>query len=309
MTRESITVVALLILIGCLVPQCVSANDASVPLEGWVERLKTVESHMAAAFGVGPELVKLDPDFGLKVVEAAWPELTDYKVKTGLLKAFHFGKSLRPKKHPRVLKILHLGMSDKDEKVRQYAAAYVKEYALEDFSGRPQVYAQWYEKHGGLPVEQVVAANQTRQRPLLENKLREIVEEFKKGNLQSVKTLAREIGEFAASENADNSAWFKIMGNPPMRQIFETAFGLPNSFGLLDVGKQRDIFRDKARMIFGDSSLAIFKESENVDKMLRTFFVRKQISESIGSDVRGSTALTLLKSSADGMARFFHSRL
>lgn len=119
----------------------------------------------------------------------------------------------------------------------------------------------------------------------------------------------REIGEFAASENADNSAWFKIMGNPPMRQIFETAFGLPNSFGLLDVGKQRDIFRDKARMIFGDSSLAIFKESENVDKMLRTFFVRKQISESIGSDVRGSTALTLLKSSADGMARFFHSRL
>lgn len=119
----------------------------------------------------------------------------------------------------------------------------------------------------------------------------------------------REIGEFAASENADNSAWFKIMGNPPMRQIFEKAFGLPNSFGLLDVDKQRDIFRDKARMIFGDSSLAIFRESENVDKMLRTFFVRKQISESIGSDVRGSTALTLLKSSADGMARFFHSRL
>jgi len=119
----------------------------------------------------------------------------------------------------------------------------------------------------------------------------------------------RQIGEFAASENADNSAWFKIMGNPPMRQIFETAFGLPNSFGLLDVDKQRDIFREKARMMFGDSSLAVFKEGENVDKMLRTFFVRKQISESNGSGVRGSTALTLLKNSADGMARFFHSRL
>lgn len=120
---------------------------------------------------------------------------------------------------------------------------------------------------------------------------------------------AREIGEFAASENADNAAWFKIMGNPPLRQIFETAFGLPKSFGLLDVDKQRDTFRDKARMMFGDSSLAVFKESENVDKMLRTFFVRKQISESNVSGVRGSTALTLLKSSADGMARFFHSRL
>ncbi len=167
MTRESITVVALLILIGCLVPQCVSANDASVPLESWLERLKTLEGHKAAAFRVGPELVKLDPDFALKVMEAAWPELTDFQVKRGLLKAFHFGKSLRPKKHPRVLKILHLGMSDRDEKVRQYAAAYVKEYALEDFSGRPQAYAQWYEKHGDLPVEQVVPSDQLRQRSVV----------------------------------------------------------------------------------------------------------------------------------------------
>jgi hypothetical protein len=119
----------------------------------------------------------------------------------------------------------------------------------------------------------------------------------------------REIGEFANSDSADDSAWFKVMGNPPLRQIFETAFGLPKSFGLLDVDKQRDIFREKARKLFGDSSLAVFKEDENVDKMLRTFFVRKQISESSGAGVPGTTALTLLRNSAAGMASFFQSRL
>ena len=196
MTRESITVVALLILIGCLVPQCVSANDASVPLEGWVERLKTLEGHKAAAFKVGPELVTLEPNFGLDVVTAAWPELTDYKVKTGLLKAFHFSKRLRPKKHPRVLKILHLGMSDKNEKVRQYAAGYVKEYALEDFAGRSQAYTQWYKKYADLEIEEVIPSNQLRRCPFVEEKLREIVEEFKKGNLRQVKKLAHKIGEF-----------------------------------------------------------------------------------------------------------------
>ena len=119
----------------------------------------------------------------------------------------------------------------------------------------------------------------------------------------------REIGEFASSDGADDSAWFKIMGNPPLRQIFETAFGLPTSFGLLDVDRQRDIFRDKSRKLFGDSSLAVFKEGENVDKMLRTFFVRKQISESSGAGIPGTTALTLLRNSAAGMAGFFQSRL
>ncbi|MBL4872251.1 MAG: DUF1217 domain-containing protein [Rhodobacteraceae bacterium] len=119
----------------------------------------------------------------------------------------------------------------------------------------------------------------------------------------------REIGEFANSDSADETAWFKVLGNPPLRQIFETAFGLPKSFGLLDVDKQRDIFQDKSRKLFGSNSLSVFKEVENIDKMLRTFFARKQISEYSGIGVPGTTALTLLRDSAAGMASFFQSRL
>lgn len=64
-------------------------------------------------------------------------------------------------------------------------------------------------------------------------------------SLRLAMVFVREIGELANSEGADNSAWFKVMGNPPIRKVFETAFGLPKSFGLLDVDKQRDVFREK----------------------------------------------------------------
>ena len=195
MVNRSFKIGAMLVLMVVFGAEGTLWADSPLSLDEWVERLKGLEGHKEAAFKVGPELVTLEPNFGVDVVTAAWPELTDYKVKTGLLKAFHFGKSLRPKKHPRVLKILHLGMSDKNEKVRQYAATYVKEYALEDFAGRSQAYTQWYEKYGDLEIEEVVPSNQLRRRPFVEEKLREIVEEFQKGNLERVKKLAHKIGE------------------------------------------------------------------------------------------------------------------
>lgn len=173
-----------------------SAVDTSASLQDWVNRLKGLKGHKAAAFQVGPELVKLDPDFGLRVVETVWPELTDYKVKTGLLKAFHFSKNLHPKKHPYVLKILHLGMSDEDKRVREYAAVYVTEYALEDFDGNWQAYFQWYKEYGDLAIEQVIRLNQLRQPHTLKEKLQQIIEEFEKGDMTRVKELGMEIGRF-----------------------------------------------------------------------------------------------------------------
>ena len=119
----------------------------------------------------------------------------------------------------------------------------------------------------------------------------------------------REIGELSNSKGANGSAWFKVMGNPPMRAVFEVAFGLPDSFGTLDVDRQREILKEKNTKMFGSSSLSIFNEPENVENLVRTFFVRQQIAENLNVSVRGSAALTLLRSSAVGMAQFFQSRL
>ena len=122
-------------------------------------------------------------------------------------------------------------------------------------------------------------------------------------------TFVREIADLANSEKADTSAWFEVMGNPPMRQIFEASFGLPKSFGSMDVDKQREILREKNDKMFGDGSLSVFRDPANVDKMLKMFFLRQQLSENSGMNAPGFAALTLLKSSANGMAQFFQSRL
>lgn len=44
----------------------------------WVELILCLEGHKSAAFNYGPKLVAKDPQFGLDVVQIAWPDITDY---------------------------------------------------------------------------------------------------------------------------------------------------------------------------------------------------------------------------------------
>jgi hypothetical protein len=116
---------------------------------------------MHTAFAVGPELTLLDPDEGLAIVREAWPRIAVPEVKTGLLKAFEFSKELQPNKHPRLLQVLNLGMTDPDPKIRAYAAFYLQEYAGEDFSEQSETYAAWYRQYGEMPPEELVRLAQS----------------------------------------------------------------------------------------------------------------------------------------------------
>src|SRR4051812_8130417 len=62
--------------------------------EAWVKRIVGLRDHMHTAFGVGPDLTLLDPDQGVAIVREAWPKVTRFEVKTGLLKTFAFSKAL-----------------------------------------------------------------------------------------------------------------------------------------------------------------------------------------------------------------------
>jgi hypothetical protein len=123
--------------------------------EAWVERLVSLRDHMHTAFAVGPELTLLAPERGIKIVRAAWPRLTEHEVKTGLLKAFAFSKSLRPRVHSRLFAVLDLGMTDADPTVRKYAASYLAEYATEEVCRNTRSYAEWYAAHGDQSPDKV----------------------------------------------------------------------------------------------------------------------------------------------------------
>ena len=113
----------------------------------------------------------------------------------------------------------------------------------------------------------------------------------------------REISKFfPASAESDEAGtpWYQIMGNTPVRTIFETAFGLPSSIGVLDIDRQRTIFEERSEQFFGSSSVDVFRDEEAVDKLLRNFFAQEQLTQGPSTAVAGSAALTLLTSGGLG---------
>ena len=105
--------------------------------------------------------------------------------------------------------------------------------------------------------------------------------------------LKREISLLASEDRTADSKWFGVMGLPPVRQVFEVALGLPETFSSLDLDRQLETFRKRSESILGASEIDAFADSENLDTLIENFFVRKSVSNSAYL-TSGSIALALL---------------
>lgn len=107
--------------------------------------------------------------------------------------------------------------------------------------------------------------------------------------------LQRDLGEVAAQPGTDGSKWFAILGTPPLRRVFETAFGLPKGFPALDLDRQVEILRDRSRRAFGTDDVAQFSDPARMEALTRRFLLQDQIAEASAAPVRGALALQLLR--------------
>ncbi|MBP7240721.1 DUF1217 domain-containing protein [Amaricoccus sp.] len=112
-------------------------------------------------------------------------------------------------------------------------------------------------------------------------------------DLRLAMNFRREIADLSAG--ADGGSWYSVIGSSPLREVFEKAYGLPSSFGKLDVDRQREILRDKTSALFGTSNLSAFAEAENVEKVITRFLARAQIEAGPSLTAPGAAALTLLQ--------------
>ncbi len=110
----------------------------------------------------------------------------------------------------------------------------------------------------------------------------------------------REIAEYATSGNAASSAWFSILGSPPLRRVFEQAFSLPTEFGALDVDKQKETLQKRSAALFGSTSLEVFQDSANVERLLNQFLAKSQIRAQASGTSSQFVALSILSSSGGG---------
>ena len=114
-------------------------------------------------------------------------------------------------------------------------------------------------------------------------------------SLRLAMNLKRSLPEIANSSSSDDAKWFRIMGTPPLRAVFETALGLPKGFGQLDIDQQLDVFRDKVERRFGVSEVSeIANDPVIMDKLAQTYLLQtemKQFSQTSGA----MAALSLLQ--------------
>ena len=108
--------------------------------------------------------------------------------------------------------------------------------------------------------------------------------------------LRRELPELAQSDASPRAKWFSVMGSPPLRKAFETAYSLPQSFGSINLDQQLDVLRDRSRRAFQDTEVAQFADPDRLDELVRRFTLRAQMhaTPAAGHDA-GSVALQLLQ--------------
>ena len=114
----------------------------------------------------------------------------------------------------------------------------------------------------------------------------------------------RELPELARSSASSLSKWYTVLGNPPLRAVFERAFGLPASFAAIDIDKQVVTLQSRTAAMFGSSDFAQFSKPENLEKMVRQFLVRTDLMASNSALSAGQVALTLLQQSTTKFRRF-----
>lgn len=120
------------------------------------------------------------------------------------------------------------------------------------------------------------------------------------GNVNNTMRLAmsldRELGKIADKNSTDDSRWFQVMGNPPVREVFETALNLPSAFGALNLDQQLSGFRDALSARFGNAEISQFTDATKRQELIDRFIVQAEIqSFSTAGLSSGNIALSLLQ--------------
>lgn len=106
--------------------------------------------------------------------------------------------------------------------------------------------------------------------------------------------------EIATRDTTNNGRWFSVMGQAPVRTVFERALSLPSSVGALDLDQQLTIFRERTEARFGNGEVAQFSDPEKREDLLCAFLLQSELQgfSSTAAGSAGSSALTLLRSSS-----------
>lgn len=252
---------------------------------GWMFLSRTLDTQKAA-FSQSPKQVSDREYFTANVgkVRTAEDLVSDYRLLGVALGAFGLGDDLENRFFIR--KVLEEGTSSPDAFSNKLSdKRYMAMSAAFGFGeGKPP--------RTGLTgfSEEILSAYSTRQ---FEISVGEQNEDFR-----LALNVARELVEIASGDLSDDGKWYSVMGSAPLRSVFETALGLPDSFSGLELDRQLETFRDKTSRVFGNGEVAQFSDPEILDELVRTFLLRSEVDDVRSGLSSSSIALELLAASS-----------
>ena len=111
-------------------------------------------------------------------------------------------------------------------------------------------------------------------------------------------SLERELGQVARGSGSNDAKWFPIMASPPLRQVFEGAFGFPSSFGSIDIDQQLVRLKARSEKTFGTSEVSELTDPEKLDTLRQRYLLLGSIQSS--GSFTGANAASIILSSLNG---------
>lgn len=114
-------------------------------------------------------------------------------------------------------------------------------------------------------------------------------------NLRRALNLRQGMADIFATVTSPDARWFAVMGDLPLRGVFEGALGLPRGIGKLDLDLQLENFKSRFSEVFGTEDLSVLTDRAEQEKLIRLFLVRADAATGAAT-ARGAIALQLLTS-------------
>lgn len=88
---------------------------------------------------------------------------------------------------------------------------------------------------------------------------------------------AREMPALLEENETETAQWYAVLGQAALREVFDTAFGLPDAFAQVDLDQQVAELQARSEALFGSSDLSMFTEPETQEKLMQRYFLLEQL--------------------------------
>jgi hypothetical protein len=112
-------------------------------------------------------------------------------------------------------------------------------------------------------------------------------------NLRRAMNLERGLSDIFGTVTSPDARWFAVLGELPLRSVFEGAFGLPRDIGKLDLDQQLGVFKTRFARVFGSEDLSVLSEPAERERLIRLFLIRTDAATGAAT-APGAIALQLL---------------